>query len=683
MPLDQENFLANAERAAAETTARVLRPPPKVDYVKWAIDNVVLGKESPRPGRYDPNYHPWDRYVLEALAPDHPAREVIDMGSAQRGKTFIQQIFIGGSLDLDPGPFLVYHPTEPNAISWARQKWKAFVRGTTALLRLFPLGRTRGAANSVLLQERRDGLGVLEINGAGSPSALSQRSSPRQVHDDLSKWENNQAGDSEAQADNRSRAFRWNAKILKSGTPLVEPGCRVTRKWKQSTQGEFHLACPHCGVHAPLTWDNFRASCDAIKDARKSGAPEPPPHFTCGSCKGVILEKHRHGMLKTIKLVFKNFEEGARRGIWGFYVWAVYVPSESWKTICEAWLSAEGDPHAEQTFYNDTLGLAYFVQGEAPEWQKIRERAEAAVHLRLGRIPVGGIILTIGADCQSDRVEVHVKAFGRDGRRWTVEYIVIDGHISEDKAQAALDALLTKTWPDEFGKRRPVDMLAIDGNYATEDVLDWAKGHPEDRVIVVRGIRGDAAPAMTLVKRLKTASGEVIKFQRRFWNVGVSALKAALYKALFKADPLLKGFCGYPPGLNEEFYKQLCAERRVPVKVRGGTEWRWERAEGQPNEVLDTEMYAEAAARRLGWKRFTDADWDKLTADRETQPAERQLDFDDLDLAQKTQRPAREFRTANLENAAHAVRDGAEQLEAPQNGPTERSGLRRRGYLRN
>jgi phage terminase large subunit GpA-like protein len=90
----------------------------------------------------------------------------------------------------------------------------------------------------------------------------------------------------------------------------------------------------------------------------------------------------------------------------------------------------------------------------------------------------------------------------------------------------------------------------------------------------------------------------VIKFQKRFWNVGVSALKAALYKAVEKTDPLAKGFCGYPAGLNEEFFKQLCAEQRIAVKVRGAMEWRWVQIEGQANEVLDTEMYAEAAARR-------------------------------------------------------------------------------------
>jgi phage terminase large subunit GpA-like protein len=676
MPLDAEMFLANAVRAARLAAAEVWEPPPPVDFTQWATENVVFGNESPKPGAYDPDYHPWDRFFFEALQPDHPAREVIDVGSAQSGKTLRAQIFVGGSQALDPGPMIVYHPTLPNAISWAQQKWRIFVRNTRALAKLFPVGKSRDVGNSMLYQERADGRGHVEIAGANSPAALSQRSKPKQVQDDLSKWELNSAGDPETQADNRSRAFAW-AKNYKISTPLMNPGCKISRKYKLSTQGEFHLPCPHCAALAPLTWDNFRLSVEAMIEARKHGKPETPAHFTCGSCGAVIEEKHRAGMLKGIACVHKNLEAGAKLGIWGFYVWAAYVPGESWASIAEGWIAAAGDPSREQVFYNDTLGLPYEVQGEAPPWEKIRERAEATGHA-LGRIPAGGIMLTIGADCQGDRVEWHCKAFGRDGRRWTIEYGVIDGHISEDRAKAGLDALLRRTWRDAFGNKRAADMIAIDGNFAKEDVRDWVKRYPQDRAIMVRGIRGDAAPAMTLVKEDKTADGQVIKTQKRFWNVGVSSLKAALYKALNKTDPLAKGFCGYPKGLTEEFFKQLCAENRRPFKVKktGATEWRWVQIEGQANEVLDTEMYAEAAARRLGWKRFTDKDWDRLTAEREQPAPDRQLDLEEPNLL--AQGPKRA--------PAAAPRETDHEIEAPQAGPDDRGGIRsgisRPGYLR-
>ena len=43
--------------------------------------------------------------------------------------------------------------------------------------------------------------------------------------------------------------------------------------------------------------------------------------------------------------------------------------------------------------------------------------------------------------------------FEHEGRRWTIEYRVIEGHISEDKTRGQLDALLLETWPDDYGNR--------------------------------------------------------------------------------------------------------------------------------------------------------------------------------------------------------------------------------------
>ena len=44
--------IANAARLALEAAARVLEPPPEVDYVEWAKDNIVFSeRESPFPGR--------------------------------------------------------------------------------------------------------------------------------------------------------------------------------------------------------------------------------------------------------------------------------------------------------------------------------------------------------------------------------------------------------------------------------------------------------------------------------------------------------------------------------------------------------------------------------------------------------------------------------------------------------
>lgn len=225
--------------------------------------------------------------------------------------------------------------------------------------------------------------------------------------------------------------------------------------------------------------------------------------------------------------------------------------------------------------------------------------------------------MCLGIDCQGDRTEVHVKGFGQSLRRWTIDYRVIPHHVGDVEARALLDGLLKETWPDAFGNRREADMIAIDGNAYTNDVFAWARHTSWNRVIIVRGANQDVAPPLVLTKRERKVDGQVKKRQKRFYNVGVSQLKAALYKLLRVADPLARGYCGYPRGLDDEFYRQLTAEVRVVEKDRWGYPKAAWKLEHDRNEVLDTEMYAEAAAVRCGWYTRTAEDWDAMRRLRE------------------------------------------------------------------
>src|SRR5262245_59824087 len=61
--------IANAERLALEAAARVFEPPPAVDYVEWAKDNIIFSdRESPYPGpfsveRFPHGADPWSAFA--------------------------------------------------------------------------------------------------------------------------------------------------------------------------------------------------------------------------------------------------------------------------------------------------------------------------------------------------------------------------------------------------------------------------------------------------------------------------------------------------------------------------------------------------------------------------------------------------------------------------------------------
>lgn len=611
--------IANAERLAMEATAAAIEPPPQVDYVRWAEENIVFTKrESPFPGPYNRKLFPYFDEILSALSPDDPCRVVTVAGSAQIGKTVVGNVFVGGSMDMDPCDFLFTHPTESNAIRWSKLKLLPMLRGTTSLNRLFPAG-SRDGANSVLMKEHVQGFGAILISGANSPASLSQVTMRRQVQDDLAKWEMNSAGDPEMQADNRSRSDEF-AKILKVSTPLVMPGCRITKSFEQGSQEHPYVPCPHCNEMQVLEWENMLAHLE----------PEKPEaaHFTCVACGCEIEEHHRSQMLA--RLDWRAHNPKAKRFHRSFWIWSAYSYLQSWARIAMEWLRVKGDSAAEQTFLNDTCGKAYQAKGEAPPWEKLRDRANAS-HYARGEIPAGALVISLGIDCQADRVEWHAVGWGRDFRRFVVDYGVIPGHISEDTTRTRLDGLLQQTWLNSAGRRIGIDRAAIDGNAWTEDVWSWAKRHPRSKLIMVRGRGEDSAPRIARVKKERNErTGKLLKWAGRFFNFGASVLKMALYRDLAKEDPLTKGYVSFPRGLDDEYFRQLTAEYRKATRRNGFDVYRWEKDPGQANEALDTMNQAETAANNFGIRGLPDAIWLKLEQEREVPLAPVQGDLEDL-----------------------------------------------------
>lgn len=630
--------VANAERIAAEVYAEVMTPPPPVDYLAWAENNIVFSqRESPMPGPYNRDLFFYFDEILLALSPDDPCRVVTLAKSAQLGGTVLANIFCGGSMDMDPGDFLYVHPTENNAQRWSKMKLTPMLKGTTALARVFP-SKARDGLDSVLYKERLDGKGAIQISGANSPASLSQVTMKRQVQDDLAKWEMNAAGDPEKQADSRSQAHEF-AKIFKISTPLVEPGCRISKAFEDGSQEKLYLPCPHCGHSQTLEWENFLANLDEEHPERS--------HFLCTDpeCGGVIEDWHRPAMFAAAKAkesdpvapgkAWRASNPGQMRVHRSFHLWSAYSLLQSFERIARSWLASRGNPASEQTFFNDVVGRAYRTLGDAPPWEALRDRGAKAERQR-GHVPRGHVILTCGVDCQKDRVEWQVVAWAREHRRAVVDHGVFPGHISSENCRAFLDGLLKQTFVNAYGRRIGVDVLAIDGNAWTDDVWGWAKRHPSSRVIMVRGVPSEAAPLLIGVKREVNRQGKKLPYSKRFFNFATSVLKMALYRNLVKDDPEERGYVDLPAGLEDEFYRQLTAETRKRLTTRQGFEhYVWVKDPNQANEGLDTHLQAEAAFIRVTGptRALMDAVWDRYERERDSAPEPEQGDFEDL-LAQ-------------------------------------------------
>jgi len=452
--------LANTQRLAMEAMAVALEPPAPIDLLTWAQEHVVFD-DGPFQGPYNRRLFPFFDEILRALSPDDPCRYVTLVSSAQCGKTSLGNIFALASMVLNRGTALVAHPTEDNARRWSRIKLAPMMRSIAVVREAFPQ-RSRDSADAVFFKERRDGLACLLITGANSPASLSQVTIGNMVLDDLAKWEPNSAGDPEAMAESRARAIA-DAKIFKISTPLITPGCRITRNFLDGSQETPFVPCPHCGHTQVLEWDNMLAGLD---EARPEDA-----HFTCVACGAVIEEHHRPQMLAGFEWRAQN--PAAKSYHRSFTIWSAYSPLQSWEQIAREWLRAKGNPASEKTFFNDVLGKPYETRGDGRPWEELRDRA-AKSHYQRGTVPRGGLLLMLGVDCQLDRVEWQVVGFGEHYRRYVVDYGTIGKSIAEPDCQRNLDKLLDRKWPNFCGREMGITCAAIDAGYATDDVLRYA-----------------------------------------------------------------------------------------------------------------------------------------------------------------------------------------------------------------
>ena len=632
-------FLTPASAVIARAIAHAMTPPPPPDITRWCEENIVFDDRSPMPGRFRIDRFPFLREIHEALSPEHPSREVTIRGSAQWGKTVsIIQPTLGAWHDYAALDSLVVHPTLSAASEWVNNKWLPMRRQAPALREIFGEGRGENR-DTGFNQETLSRNGSLKVASAGSPADLTGTSRRLVILDDLAKFEMTDRGDPEALAVSRASGFE-DAKILRVSTAMIKGTCRISRAYARSDQRLFALPCPHCGDMAPLTWENFRANIDP---ERLSAA-----HFTCESCGSVIAHKHKEAMLARGQWVPQN----PRGDHAGFHLWRAYAPQRDWASIAYEYAQVMGwtrieasqqseeglrltvEAETEQTFWNDVLGLPYEQASGGPDWEAVRDRAELAPEgdvLPRAIVPARGVILAAGVDCQDDRIEIQIVAFGRNRRRWVVDYIVIPHHIGDEDGRAALDAQLRATWRTELGLRLPIDMLAIDSGTYTEDVWSWAKRFPWSRVILVKGASTQNGPVLVPQKFERRNDGQAKRRQKRAFMLNVSQLKGDFYGWLRKDDPEERGYVHFARGLGDEYYRQVSSEVRVLRRSRtGAVSSAWELAEPtRRNEALDTMLYAEAAARRRGWTSMTDDQWDTLEAERSAAPEEPQPDLFD------------------------------------------------------
>ncbi|MCE0760680.1 phage terminase large subunit family protein [Marinobacter sp. G11] len=618
-----QRLAANLNLVVTQALAK-FQPPEKISSTDWANRNRYLAQESsPMPGKYSTDLTPWVPGMLDALD-DTQVKKVVCRKSAQVAWTDgVWNNYLGRRIHNDPCPIVLLFPKDKTIRKYLDQKFVPMVEASPVLRPLVDVSTSRTTGNRT--DYKKFPGGFLALVASNAPDNVKSLSAPVVCVEEPDDCNTNVRGqgDSINLLEERAKTYEYR-KVIFGGTPTVKGLSRVDEAFQGSDQRMFMVPCHECGDEHVLSWENVVWNEDnPVPDEVLGKAQTETARYACPHC-GVLwrdVDKNRN-VRKGYWKAHKPF-----RGVAGFYINELYSPFPGSKLalLVEKYLKArhaleQGDDSYMIGFVNNTLGLSYEYQTDAPDTDTLRERAENYVELS---VPAGGLVLTVGVDVQHDRLAIIVRAWGRGEESWLVFWGEIYAAQScTDKADPVwdeLDKFIFGAYSHGLGFNMPVSAASIDSS----------DGQTNDAVYhYVRSRKGRGVKVMAIKGESNNLNREIVTPAKKV-DVNSKTTKAARYglpvfmvgteKAKDLIDARLK-LTGNGPGrmhwysnVRDDYYSQITAEIKAPDRKRGGRKT-WQPKAGVRNEGLDCEVYALHAARTLKVHVRKPDQWDALEA---------------------------------------------------------------------
>lgn len=392
----------------------------------------------------------------------------------------------------------------------------------------------------------------------------------------------------------------------------------------------YNIVCPHCDVEHPLIWGGKKFAHGFKWD----GSDTATVRHLCPHCRGSITQADYlriwdAGALWVSECGAYRYDHHLRvwtdgqgvvikppRHVAFSEVWTAYSPQREWSDIVREFLEAKtkadaGETGPLETFVNETLAQYWKVAFDKADEHALAARAESYA---LRTVPQGGLVLVAGVDVQDDRWELVVWAIGRGEEMWAIDYRVVYGNPADEREwEEKVEPELGRSYQHASGQFLKLEAVAIDTQgHFTHQVYNFCRTRERRRVFAVRG----DPQSSKMVKGKATIQdvnwrGKVLKRGVRLWYVGTDTAKDLIYGRLMVTQPG-PGYVHFSRELPTEFYLQLTAESRMPVRTARGLEYRWVNTKRARNEVLDCTVYAIFCTHQLELHTYPDRSWARL-----------------------------------------------------------------------
>ena len=582
-----------------------LEPDEDLLISEWADTYRKLPRESSMEyGQFRTSRTPYLKEIMDCLSPQSPVKEVVFIKCTQIGATDgIGNNFLLYTAHKKPRPCLMILPTVELAGRHSKSKVDktlSVMPCMSGLIRDSKGGKKRD--ESVLMKEFPGGFWM--FLGSNSASAARSVSICNLILDDVDgfKMEISDEGDPIDIIKKRTDSFSAIAKILSMSTPTSETS-RIWAMYLTTDQCYYHVPCPHCGHMQRLLWGG-----PGMDFGMKWTNNDPETaRYLCAHCHEYIPETHKTYMLTNGLWVPTNPKITQTRG---FQLSSLYSPYGwvSWPQMVKEFIDGYKEPRKLKVFKNTRLGEIFEEKGEQPEWILLKNRSEP---YPLWTAPEGVGLISAGVDVQPNRLAVTIKGWGRGEESWLIWWGEIFGDTKDETSDiwSQLKSVLTKPIRHAYGFDMRVLCCAVDSSDNTHIVYNFIRKNT-GRYIAIKGSSTANKPILGRPsKQDVNYKGAVIKNGVDLWMIGTDTAKESIYTNLTQ-EHVGPGYMHFPIGMTDDYYRQLTSEKHVTKYDKSGFACKeWVLPHGRRNEALDCEVYATAAAIKLG---LLHINWDKL-----------------------------------------------------------------------
>lgn len=588
-----------AVKKAIRRAARSLVPPPNIKPSEWAEKNVRIPIGNAIPGPINFRNAPYQRGMIDAIK--EPGVFRIDfMTGAQLGKTTVQQCITGYFIDHEPRSQIIANPTQGDIQTFLETKLKPMLEANPKIAGKLakPRGR-KGVNNSRMISYIG---GWLMMSWFGSPRTLRGRSAPVTHADEIDGVMAAPEGCPIELLAQRSASFGDLILSTRSSTPTIKGESRIEAGFLAGDQRRYYVPCPHCGHCQYLRWEqvrwNGRESAD-IQDWESDVGKEHSPTTAMYLC-----ENPECGALwddgERVAAIRGAEEKGGGwraskpyTGHISFHAPELLSTFRKLRDIVRSYLDKIAVADV-QSFINVSMGETYEESGEKADANVLMKRREKY----RAQVPAGALVLTAGVDMQIDRLEVEIVGWGMGEQSWNVEYRTIWGDPLTPDPWEELEELLDETFTHESGAQMRISSTCVDTGGTsgyTQAAYDWLKGKTGRRIFGIKGGGTWGSPVVAAPSRRQ--SGRKARKVDLFM-VGVDEAKQVIMRRLGQTVPG-PGYCHFPEERDEDYFKQLTAEKLTLRYVKGQPIREWKKHDKARNEALDCRVYAYAALKIL------------------------------------------------------------------------------------